>query len=83
MIYFLKNGKFKLTKYQSAERLREATGVDEVYEPEKLNKELAKGNHAYCWISPYKSEIDDYLMIYWGNDPIKELDSYHTSEEEI
>lgn len=83
MIYFLKTTKFKATNYQSAEKLREATGVDEVHEPEKLNKELAKGNHVYCWISPYKSEIEDSLMIYWGTDPEKEMNSYHQSQEEI
>lgn len=83
MIYFLKNGKFKATNWQSAEKLREATGVDEVHEPEKLNKELLKGNHVYCWISPYKAEIDDVLYIYWGLDPEKEMDSFYTSQEEI
>ena len=83
MLYYLKNGKFKLTNWQSAEKLREATGVDEVNEPEKLNKELAKGNHVYCWISPYKAEIDDYLMIYWGLDAEKEIDAYHQSQDEI
>lgn len=83
MIYFLKTTKFKATNYNSAEKLREATGVDEIHEPEKLNKELEKGNHVYCWIDPYKSEIDTYLMIYWGTDPIKELESYHAQAEEI
>lgn len=83
MIYFLDNGKFKATNWQSAENLKKKTGVDEIYEPEKLNKELAKGNHVYCWIDPYKEEINEFLMIYWGTDLEVELNFYYNQLEEI
>jgi hypothetical protein len=83
MIFFLKTTKFKATKYQSAEKLREATGVDEVVDAEKLNKELAKGNNVYCWISPYNSEIEGQLIIHWGLDPDAEMSLFHQSAEEI
>lgn len=83
MIHVMKNGKFKSTNIQTAEDLISKYELDHLHEPEKLIKEHNKGNHVYCWISPYGTEIDQSKDMYWGLDPEQELADYYQSSEEI
>lgn len=84
MIHVLKNGKFKETSIQTAEDLIRKYELDHLHEAEKLIKEHNKGNHVYCWLSPFAEVIyEGKKEMYWGTDPEKELDSYHLSAEEI
>lgn len=83
MIFVLKNGKFKQTHYTSTQKLIEVFNLDELVESDKMEKQLAKGNHVYCWICPYKTQIENVTYMYWGLDPEIELEQYHQSGEEI
>ena len=83
MIHVLKNSKFKETNIQTAEELIRKYELDYLHEPEKLIKEHNKGNHVYCWISPFGIEIEDSVNMYWGTNPDNELNSYNNSSEEI
>ncbi len=83
MIYIYKSGKFKATHYTSAEILIDAYKLDELNDSEGLDRELRKGNHVYCYISPFVLEFEKKSVMYWHHTPEKAELCYHQSNEDV
>ena len=83
MIFVLKSGKFKQTHYTSADKLVEVFELDGIEDAPGLNRQLAKGNHVYCWQSPFQYEINGKKFMHWGLDQEIELRDFHRSNEEV
>jgi hypothetical protein len=83
MIYVMKHDKFKKDiSHNSADLIRNHK-LDHLENPEQLDKEVRKGNHVCCWISPLESELNQLNYMYWDKTPEQAKADYWQANEEI
>lgn len=84
MIHVYNGSKFKKDhKCKSSADLISKYTLDYLDEAERLDKELSKGNHVYCWINPFQSEIHNRLVMFWSSIENTAKDDYWQANEEI
>lgn len=84
MIHVYNGSKFKEDhKCKSSVDLISKYALDYLDEPERLDKELRKGNHVYCWVNPFQMEINNKLVMFWSSVEATAKNNYHISKEEI
>jgi len=81
MLYFKYNTTFR--KVSSIEHLLENKKIDYILSEEDFYKLLRKGHDLYCFIDPYKSEIDGVCALNWNTTEEDALDLFFLSQEEI
>jgi len=83
-LHVIPNGK----SFPSLDKLKKTLHVTEIDDEEKLVKLLAKGEHVYCYINPYDSEMssgesEQCICLCWSQDRETAMDNYYNSSESI
>ena len=62
-LYLKRGSSFKKITFNSIEELKLKLDLDDIYEEEILIKHLKKFKELYCYIDPYKSEINEKCVL--------------------
>jgi len=81
MIYFRYNTSFR--KVSSIEQILESKKIAYILSEEEFYMYLKKGHDLYCFIDPYKSEIDGVHALNWNLTEEDALELFFLSQEEI
>lgn len=81
MIYFKYKSSFKQVNHLAS--LLQKQEIDYIINEEDFKKHLKKYDDLYCFIDPYKEEINGERALNWGLSEESAYQQYYSSCEEI
>ncbi len=83
MIYFRKEGEFKVINVTTLEELMEKTKVEFISHADLLVKHLRYNEDVYSFIDPYNSEVNNAPVLDWALTENGAEDAYDSSLGDI